>query len=78
LRAYWRQGYGSEAAAALVKAGFDVIGLHRIFAECDTANRGSWAVMKKVGLRREGLLRHGRFVKGSWRDRYLYARLSSD
>lgn len=70
---HWRKGLTSEAAEALMTVGFEVLGLHRIYATCDMRNRGSWAVMRKLGMRREGLLRSERMVKGAWRDTYVYA-----
>lgn len=76
--AYWRQGYATEAARALVDAGFRALGLHRIWAECDVENIGSWGVMEKLGMRREALFRDGKLIKGEWRDRYLYAILAHD
>lgn len=72
-RPQWRKGLTSEAALATMAAGFDLLGLHRIVATCDMRNRGSWGVMRKLGMRREGLLRRERMVKGAWRDTYLYA-----
>ena len=69
----WRKGLTSEAALAMITTGFEVLGLHRIVATCDRRNRGSWGVMRKLGMRREGLLRRERMVKGAWRDTYLYA-----
>lgn len=77
-RGYWRQGYATEAARALVDVGFKVLGLHRIWAECDVENVGSWSVMQKLGMRREGHLRDGKLIKGAWRDRYLYAVLADE
>jgi RimJ/RimL family protein N-acetyltransferase len=75
---YWRQGYATEASRALLDVAFRVLGLHRVWAECDTENRGSWAVMRKLGMRREGECRDGRLIKGEWRDRYLYAILAEE
>ena len=76
--AYWRQGYATEAARAVVDTGFRVLGLHRIWAECDTENAGSWGVMEKLGMRREAHFRDGKLIKGAWRDRYLYAVLADE
>jgi RimJ/RimL family protein N-acetyltransferase len=76
--AYWRQGYATEAARAVVDAGFKVLGLHRIWAECDVDNAGSWGVMEKLGMRREAHFRDGKLIKGAWRDRYLYAVLADE
>ncbi|HEX2816133.1 MAG TPA: GNAT family protein [Phenylobacterium sp.] len=76
--AYWRQGFATEAARAVIGAGFRALGLHRIWAECDVDNVGSWSVMKKLGMRREAHFRDGKQVKGLWRDRYLYAVLADE
>ena len=77
-RNYWRQGLTSEAARALVRAGFETLGLHRIIATCDVRNRGSWGVMRKIGLRREGRFMQDRMVKGTWCDTYSYALLAEE
>jgi RimJ/RimL family protein N-acetyltransferase len=76
--AYWRQGYATEAARALIDVGFKTLGLHRIWAECDTQNVGSWGVMQRLGMRREGHFRDGKLIKGAWRNRYLYAVLAEE
>jgi ribosomal-protein-alanine N-acetyltransferase len=77
-RPQWRRGLTSEAAQALMSVGFETLGLHRIIATCDKRNRGSWGVMRKLGMRREGLLIQERKVKGAWRDTYAYAILADE
>jgi len=72
-RDYWRRGVASEAARALVAACFGPLGLHRVFATCDVRNTGSFGVMEKLDMRREGCLLRDRQIKGEWRDTYLYA-----
>lgn len=59
-RDYWRQGYGTEMGKALLKFGFEELNLHRIVAHCDAENYGSYRVMEKIGMRREGLFFEGR------------------
>jgi len=54
---YWGQGYGTEAARALVDYGFGVLKLRRIFARHLGSNPASGRVMAKAGLRFEGVLR---------------------
>lgn len=54
---WWRQGYTSEALAAILPYLFDVVGANRIEAVHDTANPNSGRVMKKCGLQYEGTLR---------------------
>ncbi|HEY3414288.1 MAG TPA: GNAT family protein [Armatimonadota bacterium] len=64
----WGQGYAAEAGRAMVGFGFRRLGLHRIFAECHSANAASERVMEKIGMRREGLLREHALIKGEWWD----------
>jgi RimJ/RimL family protein N-acetyltransferase len=59
-RDYWKQGYGPEMGKALLELGFDELHLHRITARCDAENYGSYRVMEKIGMRREGLLLQAR------------------
>ena len=75
---YWRQGYATEASAALIDVGFKVLGLHRIWAECDVQNVASWGVMEKLRMRREAHIRDGKLIKDLWRDRYVYGLLADE
>jgi len=75
---YWRKGYASEVARALLAFGFDQLRLHRIFAWCDAENLASARVLEKVGMRREGVLRKNWTLKGEWRDALLYAMIESE
>ncbi|MBN1189873.1 MAG: N-acetyltransferase [Dehalococcoidales bacterium] len=77
-RRYWNRGYISESARKLVSFGFGELGLHRIYATCDPDNTGSYRVMEKTGMRREGLLRECKRFKGAWRDSLLYSILAKD
>jgi ribosomal-protein-alanine N-acetyltransferase len=73
-RRYWGQGFTTEAARALLDFGFGVLGLHRVWAQANPENVGSWRVMEKLGMRREGQLREVKLTAtGEWRDIYLYA-----
>ena len=77
-REAWGQGYGPEAASALLRQGFEALGLHRIRATCDVRNCRSWRAMEKLGLKREARFRKDVRVKGRWRDTYLYAMLKEE
>ena len=74
----WGRGYTTEAARAIVDFGFRMLGLHRIWADCDPANVASWRVLEKLGMRREGHLRENAWVKGEWVDSLIYAILDRD
>lgn len=77
-RHFWGQGYATETAKALLRFGFQQLGLHRIYATCDPANIASVHVLEKIGMQREGHLREHKWAKGRWRDSLLYAILDSE
>jgi RimJ/RimL family protein N-acetyltransferase len=74
---YWKQGYGTEFAAALLKFGFEKLNLHRIYVTCHADNYGSYRVMERNGMRREA--HHIKARKDftgfseQWQDEFLYA-----
>lgn len=47
---FWRRGFGTEIAAALVRFGFEELLLAEIFATIDDENESSIRVAQKVGL----------------------------
>ena len=47
---HWGHGYATEAAAAWLDYGFDVLGLPRIISVTDEPNVRSLAVMRRLGL----------------------------
>ena len=59
---YWGRGYCSEAAAAMLRYGFEEVGLRRIMARHFAINPASGRVMQKIGMAREGAMRQ-HFVK---------------
>lgn len=75
---YWGKGYASEAASAMVRLGFEELGVHRIYATCRPANIGSEAVMKRIGMTKEGHLREHIYHKGKYHDSYLYSILKDE
>jgi len=77
-RLYWNQGYVTEAAGRLLTFAFEELGLQRIFATCDPDNSGSYRVMEKIGMQREGRLRGNKLIKGVWRDSLVYGILRED
>ena len=81
-RDHWNRGYGTELGKRLLELGFDELNQHRIVARCDAENIGSYRVMEKLGMRREGLFCDARPPhKGSGReygDELRYAILKSE
>lgn len=50
LRRHWRQGYAREGALELIRYGFEVLGLDRVFAQTMAVNTPSRATMASAGL----------------------------
>lgn len=76
--AFWRQGYATEAAGALLQWAFDTSDLNRVQAETDTRNAASARVLEKVGFVREGTLREDCIVDGEISDSWVYGLLRRD
>lgn len=69
----WGQGLMTEAARAVIEHAFESMGIVRIQAYADLRNKGSWRVMEKVGMTREGLLHSNGAIRGESIDDVLYA-----
>ena len=77
-RTYWNRGLMSEALGAMLGYCFEALHLNRVEAQHETDNPASGAVMRHVGMRREGLLRQRIYNKGRFTDVELYAILRTD
>jgi len=75
---YWGKGYCTEAALAVVKYGFEVMGLNRIYAKHFTRNPASGRVMQKIGMKHEGHLRQNVKKLDKFEDQELYAILKNE
>ncbi|RLI02029.1 N-acetyltransferase [Candidatus Bathyarchaeota archaeon] len=72
LKEYWGQGYMSEAVQAIIKYGFEELGLVRIEATVDPENIRSIKVLERNGFKHEGTLRKRYYYSGKWRDELFY------
>ena len=70
--AYHGRGYATEAVGALLRIGFEGLGMHRIAGRLDGRNTASARVLERAGLRREAHLVENEFVKGEWTDELIY------
>ncbi len=57
LPRFWSRGYAVESALAVKAYAKDVIGLKRLVAITDPANKGSIRVLEKIGLTFEKMIR---------------------
>ena len=72
-RAYWGQGYATEAVKALLQFGLNQIHLVRIEAVCLPEHRASARVIEKAGIQFEGLLHSYQVWRGQSCDLLMYA-----
>jgi RimJ/RimL family protein N-acetyltransferase len=76
--AYHGRGLATEAVGALLRLGFEGLGLHRIAGHLDARNTASARVLERAGLRREAHLVENEFIKGEWADELIYGILRSE
>ena len=57
LESAWGKGYAREAAAATLDHARHVIGLDRVVAITKPTNKGSMAVLEKIGMRAAGMIK---------------------
>ncbi|MCX7005169.1 MAG: GNAT family N-acetyltransferase [bacterium] len=77
-RPYWKQGYCTEAAGAVLAYGFTALNLNRIHATYLSRNPASGRVMEKIGMTREGFLRQHAKKWDTYEDLVAYAILRDD
>jgi RimJ/RimL family protein N-acetyltransferase len=75
---FWGHGFAREGATALLRIGFELLGLHRVEGQCDARNLASARVMEGIGMRKEAHLRENEFVKGEWTDELVFAMLADE
>ena len=74
----WGQGFASEAARAVLRFGFKELGLHRIDAMHLVRSDAASSVLRKVGMRQEGILRERVRKAGRFEDVALCAMLAAE
>jgi ribosomal-protein-alanine N-acetyltransferase len=72
-RTYWGQGYGTEAAQAVLKFGFVTLKLNRLSASVLPDNIGSIRVLTKIGMQFEGVRREFTTLRGKPEDLHSYS-----
>jgi [ribosomal protein S5]-alanine N-acetyltransferase len=72
--AFWRQGFASEACAAVQQVLKLDFGVQRVVAEVDTLNVASIRLLERLGFTRTALKRDADVFKGRSSDEYRYER----
>lgn len=76
-KAYWGNGYATEAATAVLKYAFDRLGLENIIGVVHPENVASRKVMEKIGLKKAGVISGLPEEHAFFNGEYLYS-LSKD
>jgi RimJ/RimL family protein N-acetyltransferase len=76
--AHGGRGYATEASRALLRIGFEELGLHRITGRIAAPNVASARVLERLGMRREAHFVENEHVKGEWSDEVVYALLDRE
>lgn len=77
-REHQGKGYAAEAVSCLLDYAFGDLGLHRVVAITDQENEPSFALLERLGMRREGQFIQNAWFKGIWSSEYLYALLRDE
>jgi RimJ/RimL family protein N-acetyltransferase len=72
------KGYGTLAVRDLTNLLFQRKDLARIQAMTNEDDKAAQKVLEKAGYQKEGKLRKSAFIRGDWRDQYLYSILKDD
>ena len=72
------RGFATEGARAMLRLGFEELGLHRIEAEADARNTASLRLMARLGMRQEAHFVEDELLKGEWTDTIVCAMLESE
>lgn len=75
---WWHQGIMTEVLATLIRFFFEDVGLNRIEARHDSNNPNSGAVMRKCGMKYEGISRQSDWNNQGICDTCFYGILRSD
>jgi ribosomal-protein-serine acetyltransferase len=72
------KGVMTSAVAALVRHGFEALGLHRQVIQAALGNRRSRRIAERLGFRQDGVLRDGEWLYDHFVDLAVYTRLRTD
>jgi ribosomal-protein-alanine N-acetyltransferase len=75
---YWRQGVMKEALRAVLKHGFESLGVVKFEADVFVDNIASAALLESLRFTREGTVRKAVLKRGVWVDEHLYGLLPED
>jgi ribosomal-protein-alanine N-acetyltransferase len=76
--AHWGEGIMSEALHAVLRYGFEEMGLNRVQAIIDSENVRSIKLVERLGFKKEGILRQNSYFRGRFRDEVCFSLLKEE
>lgn len=77
-KAYWGQGFGTDATRTMLRFAFEELNLHRVELEVFDFNPRAMRSYEKAGFRQEGTRRQALFRHGRYHDVHLMSVLQSE
>jgi RimJ/RimL family protein N-acetyltransferase len=77
-KAYWNQGYGTDAICSMLKLAFREMNMHRIQLRVDADNARAIRCYIKAGFKKEGTLRDAVFREGKYIDQHIMSILQQE
>jgi RimJ/RimL family protein N-acetyltransferase len=77
-KAYWDQGYGTDALKVLLRFVFAQLNMHKVSLRVLSFNARAQKVYKRLGFQEEGRLREERFVDGEYYDLVIMGLLQEE
>jgi RimJ/RimL family protein N-acetyltransferase len=77
-KAFRGRGYGTDAMRLIMRMGFEKMNLHRLWLRVYDFNAAGIRCYEKCGFKREGILRHDRFIDGKYHDTIVMAILEDE
>ncbi len=77
-KSMWNQGLGTEVMEALLRHGFDMLNLNRIFLRVFDSNQRAMRAYEKAGFVLEGRMRQAEFRGGQYHDVLLLSVLRDE
>ena len=75
---YRRMGYGTETLTLLLRHLFDDLGMRKVMAQTAEFNKGSVALLKKMGFKQDGCLREHHELNGVYYNDLVFSLLSDE
>ena len=77
-RKYWGNGIMTRVARSVLGFAFTQMNLHRVEATVTPTNIGSLKVLRKLGFKKEGLLREQKLLHGKFHDAIILSLLQKE